>query len=266
MWTHLGLKWIICTLDHHPRCHLVCWLHLFCYHPLTCCAVLIAPFAGTLAYPSSYVPYPPCYNLPWPQGTWVEHPFTTTIVNDRHAPSGRINHASETESPSISFSTSTDSSALSLIDIPTDSGLVEALRLANTDKTATSHLVNKASATDVHSPHDCDDPTIVIGDFQSSEDTQNQQQAQFCAIDREHTSVISRNELHGSYPMSQIPSWYTTGNSYFSKATGSNNGNQKTNTWSKSATRKYRSKPSFKHIKHTLNTLNTPNLTRSILT
>lgn len=250
MWTNLGLKWITCTLDHHPRYHLVRWLHLFCYRPLTCCVDSPAPFAGTLAYPNPYVPYSPCYNPSWPQGTWAEQPFTTTIVNDRHAPSGRNNYASETESPSISFSTSADSSALSLSDTPTDGDLVEALRSANIDKTGTSHLVSKASVIDVHSLHEYDESTIITGNLQSSEYTQDQQQAQIRAIDREHNSIISEYELHGSYPMSQIPSWYTTGDSYFSQATGSNSGSKKTNVWSNSATRKYRSKPSFKHFEY----------------
>ena len=209
-----------------------------------------SPPCGNFSLPNPYVPYPPCYNLSWPQGTWAEQPFTTTTVNDRHAPSGRNHYASETESPSISFSTSTDSSALSLSDTPADSGLVEALRSTNIDKTGTSHLVSKASVINVHSLHEYDESAIITGNLQSSEYTQNQQQAQIRATDREHNSIVSGYEHHGSYPMSQIPSWYTTGNSYFSQATGWNSGSKKTNAWSKSATRKYRSKPSFKRFEY----------------
>jgi len=120
---------------------------------------------------------------------------------------------------------------------------VEALRSTNIDKTGTSHSVSKASVIDVHSLHEYDESTIITG--KSSEYTQNQQQAQIRATEREHNSIMSGYELHGSYPMSQIPSWYTTGNSYFSQATGSNSGSKKTNAWSKSPTRKYRSKSSF---------------------
>lgn len=185
------------------------------------------PYAGTFVYPS---PYPPCYNIPWPQRTWAEQPFTTPIINNGYPQSGHSNRASKTELPSISISTPT----------------AEAPKLARIDKAGASDLVSEASVMNVDSSHDHDDSIIVTEDPRSPEHIHNKHQSQVQVIDEEHNFAMSGYELHvhsGGYPMSWTPSWDAGEVYYFSQATGSRNGNQKTSARSKLATRKYKTKP-----------------------
>lgn len=213
-----------------------------------------APYGGIFPYPNPYPTYPPFYGAPWSQSTYGEQPTTGPITNGGYSAGGHNYRFPEDESPSVSISASTDSSALSRLDTPGDGGPVGALGLTGIGKPEESG-VTESPVINVNSPHDYDDFNVVTENPQYSEHAHNQHQSQVRVMDAEPHAMTSgyKYNVHGGcYPVSLTPSWDVGGVHYYSQVAGLSSGDQKFSVTrssscaslrSKSATRKYKTKP-----------------------
>ncbi|KAJ3557041.1 hypothetical protein NP233_g11838 [Leucocoprinus birnbaumii] len=209
------------------------------------------PYPTVLPYPGPYSPYPPYY-APWSQGSYGEQRPAHSTGHGGYSTTPSNYRASETDSPSISISASTDSSALSRLNTPGDTVPVGALGLTGIGKPGESSA-SDSSVINVNVPHDYDDFNVVTEDPQFSEHAHNKHQSQVRVLDAEPHPVApgyGYNIHSGGYPMSQTPSW-DAGGMYYYPPTGMSFGDQKVTVTrslshgsrSKSATRKFKTKP-----------------------
>jgi hypothetical protein len=120
--------------------------------------------------------------------------------------------------------------------------------------------VRERAVINVNSLHDYDDDNIVTEDPQFSEHAYNQHQSRVRVMDGDPNSMAPgyhSSGTGGAYPLALPLPWDAGGMHYYSQATGFGSGDKKvsvtrssscTSSRSKSATRKYKSKPSFQFL------------------
>ncbi|KXN88097.1 hypothetical protein AN958_07556 [Leucoagaricus sp. SymC.cos] len=166
-----------------------------------------APYTGNYPYPSPYTPYP-SYYAPWSPGNYGDHPGAPPIKTGAYTANNQSFNPTEAESPSVSISTSTDSSAVSRLDTPGgDGGPVGALELTGIGKYGESGMVRVLDA----------DPSLMPSGY-----------------------IFDGNG--GGYPSAPPPPWDAGGMQSYSQAAGFGSGDQKVSLTRSSSRASSRSK------------------------